>query len=67
MRSGGTIPQSRQSIIAISVKPLRTVRGQTPAASAMASGVRPLSTCRTIRSRPRGVSWAFLCTFIRSS
>src|SRR5208283_3246838 len=45
----------------------RTVRGQTPAASATASGVCPLSTCRTIRSRPRGVSRAFLCTFIRSS
>jgi hypothetical protein len=43
-----------------------TVRGQTPAASATASGVCPLSTCRTIRSRPRGVSRAFLCTFIRS-
>src|SRR5262245_41300702 len=36
-------------------------------ASAMASGVCPLATCRTIRSRPRGVSRAFLCTFIRSS
>ena len=39
-------------------------RGQTPAASATASGVCPLSTCRTIRSRPRGVSRAFLCMFI---
>src|SRR5262249_40848334 len=45
----------------------RTVRGQTPAASATASGVCPLSTCRTIRSRPRGVSRAFLCMFIRFS
>jgi integrase/recombinase XerD len=35
---------------------LRTVRGQTPAASATASGVCPPSTCRTIRSRSRGVS-----------
>jgi hypothetical protein len=26
-----------------------------------------LATCRTIRSRPRGVSRAFLCTFIRFS
>jgi hypothetical protein len=33
----------------------RTVRGQTPAASATASGVCPLSTCPTIRLRPRGV------------
>src|SRR5262249_32224993 len=40
------------------------VRGQTPAASATASGFCPLSTCRTIRSRPRGVSRAFLCMFI---
>src|SRR5262249_6210807 len=40
---------------------------QTPAASATASGVCPLSTCRTIRSRPRGVSRAFLCMFIRFS
>src|SRR5262249_36050769 len=31
------------------------------------SGVCPLSTCRTIRSRPRGVSRAFLCMFIRFS
>ncbi len=46
---------------------LRTLRGQTPAASATASGVCPLSTCRTIRSRPRGVSRAFLCIFIRFS
>ena len=43
---------------------LRTVRGQTSAASATVSGVCPLSTCRTIRSRPRGVSRAFLCMFI---
>jgi hypothetical protein len=43
------------------------VRGQTPAACATASGVCPLSTCRTMRSRPRGESRAFLCTFIRSS
>jgi hypothetical protein len=41
--------------------------GQTPAASATASGLCPLSICRTIRSRPRGVSWAFLCPFTRSS
>src|SRR5438309_1842594 len=34
---------------------------------ATASGVCPLSTCSTIRSRPRGVSRAFLCTFIRFS
>ena len=46
---------------------LRTVRGQTPTASATASGICPLATCRTIRSRPRGVSRAFLCTFIRFS
>jgi hypothetical protein len=39
---------------------LRTVRGQTPAACATASGVCPFATCRTIRSRPRGVSRAFL-------
>ena len=45
----------------------RTVRGQTPTASATASGVCPLATCRTIRSRPRGVSRAFLWMFIRSS
>jgi hypothetical protein len=32
---------------------LRMVREQTPAPSATASGVCPLSTCRTIRSRPR--------------
>jgi hypothetical protein len=34
---------------------LRTVRGQMPAASATASDVCPLATCRTMRSRPRGV------------
>ena len=45
----------------------RAVRRQTPAASATAFGVCPLSTCRTIRSRPRGVSRAFLCMFIRFS
>ena len=39
---------------------LRPVRGQTPAACATASGVCPFATCRTIRSRPRGVSRAFL-------
>ena len=38
---------------------------QTPTASATASGVYPLVTCRTVRSRPRGVSRAFLCTFLR--
>jgi Tat protein secretion system quality control protein TatD with DNase activity len=26
-----------------------------------------LATCRTVRSRPRGVSRAFLCMFIRFS
>jgi len=46
---------------------LRAVRGQTPAACAAASGVRPLRIARTIRSRPSGVSRAFLCMFIRSS
>src|SRR5580700_833129 len=46
---------------------LRTVRGQTPAASLTAFGVCPLATCRAIRSRPRGVRRAFLCTFIRFS
>jgi hypothetical protein len=45
----------------------RTVRGQTPAARAAASAVCPLSTCITTRSRPNGVSRAFLCMFIRSS
>jgi hypothetical protein len=38
-----------------------------PTACATASGVCPLSTCSTIRSRRRGVSRAFLCTFIRFS
>ena len=37
-----------------------TVRGQTPAARAAASGVCPLSTRRTTRSRPTGVKRAFL-------
>jgi hypothetical protein len=46
---------------------LRAVRGQTPAARAVASGICPLRIARTIRSRPRGVSRAFLCTFIRFS
>jgi hypothetical protein len=46
---------------------LRAVRGQTPAARAAASGVCPLNTCLTIRSRPKGVSRAFLWMFIRSS
>ena len=46
---------------------LRTVRGQTPAARAAASGVCPLSTPFTTRSRPSGVSRAFLWMFIRSS
>ena len=45
----------------------QTVRRQMPAASAKPSGGCPLSTCRTIRSRPRGVSRAFLCMFIRFS
>src|SRR5262249_27674035 len=35
-----------------------------PGTRASASGVRLLSTCRTIGSRPRGISWAFLCIFI---
>src|SRR4029077_3810084 len=35
---------------------LRTVRERTPTASATAPGVCPPSTCRTIRSRPRGVN-----------
>ena len=47
---------------------LRTVRGQTPAARAAASGVCPLSTiARTMRSRPSGVRRAFLWMFIRFS
>ena len=46
---------------------LRTVRGQTPAAFAVTSGVCPLNTCITIRSRPSGVRRAFLWMFIRSS
>ncbi len=33
----------------------------------VAALVCPLSTCRTIRSRPRGVSRAFLCMFIRDA
>ena len=39
---------------------LRAVRGQTPAAFAAASGVCPLSIAATNRSRPIGVSRAFL-------
>src|SRR6202035_5978804 len=46
---------------------LRTVREQPPAASLTAFGVCPLAPCRAIRSRPRGVRRAFLCTFIRFS
>src|SRR5579863_1138867 len=44
---------------------LRTVRGQTPTASLTAFGGCPLAAKLTIHSRPRGVSRAFLCTFIR--
>ena len=46
---------------------LRAVRGQTPAARAAASGVCPLTMCRTKSSRPCGVRRAFLWMFIRSS
>ena len=49
------------------VSHLRTVRGQTPTANAAAFGVCPLSTWRTTRSRPFGVSRAFLWMSIRSS
>ena len=49
------------------VSHLLTVRGQTPTANAAAFGVCPLSTWRTIRSQPFGVSRAFLWMSIRSS
>jgi hypothetical protein len=45
---------------------LRTVRGKTPTANAAAFGACPLSTWRTIRSRPFGVRRAFLWMSIRS-
>jgi hypothetical protein len=45
----------------------RALRDLIIVESPPASGVCPLSTCRTIRSRPSGVSRAFLCMFIRSS
>src|SRR6187551_2015326 len=44
---------------------LRTVRGQTPTASARDFGVCPEPAWPTTHSRPRGVKRAFLWTFIR--
>lgn len=66
MRPGGAILQPCQSVAAISLKPL----ANRPRADAygLADGLRlcPLATSSTIHSRPRGVSRAFLCMFIRS-
>jgi hypothetical protein len=68
MRPGGAILQSRQAFATISVDHFRTVRGQT--VRQVESGQTPKAVSEAagaIRSRPRCVSRAFLCTFMRSS
>src|SRR6516162_8010293 len=60
MGSGTAITQTSDALSAIAGQPLAN------RARADAYGVCPLSACRTIHSRPRGVNRAFLCTSIRS-
>lgn len=67
--AGGISDHAIPPFLPCDIKPPTCGRsaGRRPAASAAASGVCPLAICRTIRSRPRGVSRAFLWAFIRSS